>query len=172
MISIEEFQHEAAEWLASNRHHAPRDYGAICPPDLVDAGLVWQRRLTEAGWAGIHWPVEHGGQGLPHLIAVAVQELWNGADMAFHLCPMLTSGVVEALVHQGLWEFEYVPFLQELRRPLFVIAGVHDRTSYPEQVEWLADLGGADVTVLDAGHYPWLDDEDAFAQALEDALTR
>lgn len=80
--------------------------------------------------------------------------------------------VQEALVTQGLWEFEYPPFLQELRRPLFVIAGVHDRTSYPEQVEWLADLGGADVTVLDAGHYPWLDDEDAFAEALEEALTR
>ncbi|EYB68643.1 alpha/beta hydrolase [Deinococcus phoenicis] len=80
--------------------------------------------------------------------------------------------VQEALVHQGLWEFEYPPFLQELRRPLFVIAGVHDRTSYPEQVEWLVDLGGADLTVLDAGHYPWLDDEDAFAEALEEALTR
>jgi len=80
--------------------------------------------------------------------------------------------VQQALVNQGLWEFEYVPFLQELRRPLFVIAGLHDRTSYPEQVEWLADLGGADVTVLDTGHYPWLDDEDAFAEALEEALTR
>lgn len=80
--------------------------------------------------------------------------------------------VQQALVNQGLWEFEYPPFLQELRRPLFVIAGVHDRTSYPEQAEWLADLGGADVTVLDAGHYPWLDDEDAFAEALEEALTR
>lgn len=80
--------------------------------------------------------------------------------------------VQQALVNQGLWEFEYPPFLQELRRPVFVIAGVHDRTSYPEQVEWLADLAGADVTVLDAGHYPWLDDEDAFAEALEEALTR
>lgn len=86
----------------------------------------------------------------------------------------LTGGgeVQQALVNQGLWEFEYLPFLQALRRPLFVIAGLHDRTSYPEQVEWLADLGGADVTVLDAGHYPWLDDEDAFAEALEEALTR
>ncbi|WP_216328390.1 alpha/beta fold hydrolase [Deinococcus aestuarii] len=80
--------------------------------------------------------------------------------------------VQEALVNQGLWEFEYPPFLQELRRPVFVIAGVHDRTSYPEQVQWLADLVGADVTVLDAGHSPWLDDEDAFAEALEEALTR
>lgn len=63
MIQLEEFQSDAASWLAANRQHAPRDYGAICPPDLVDAGLDWQRRLTDAGWAGIHWPVEHGGRG-------------------------------------------------------------------------------------------------------------
>jgi hypothetical protein len=46
------------------RRHAPRDYGAICPPDLVDGALDWQRRLTDAGFAGIHWPTEHGGRGL------------------------------------------------------------------------------------------------------------
>lgn len=80
--------------------------------------------------------------------------------------------VQEALVNQGLWEFEYPSFLTEIRRPVFVIAGAHDRSSYPEQVQWLVDLADADVTVLDAGHYPWLDDEVAFAEALEEALTR
>lgn len=80
--------------------------------------------------------------------------------------------VQEALVNQGMWEFEYPPFLTEIRRPVYVIVGVQDRTSYPEQVEYLADLADADVTVLDTGHYPWLDDEEAFAQALEDALSR
>ena len=64
MIPVEEFQQEAAAWLADNARHAPRDYGAICPPDLVDAGLDWQRHLFDAGYAGIHWPVEHGGRGL------------------------------------------------------------------------------------------------------------
>jgi alkylation response protein AidB-like acyl-CoA dehydrogenase len=63
-IPVEEFQRDAAAWLAVNAADAPRDYGAICPPDLVDHALDWQRRLTEAGWAGIHWPVEHGGRGL------------------------------------------------------------------------------------------------------------
>lgn len=80
--------------------------------------------------------------------------------------------VQEALVNQGMWEFEYLPFLAEIRRPVYVIVGVQDRTSYPEQVQYLADLAGADVTVLDTGHYPWLDDEEAFAEALEDALRR
>jgi alkylation response protein AidB-like acyl-CoA dehydrogenase len=64
MISVEDFQAEAAAWLAANRHHAPRDYGAICPPELVDAGKAWQARLHDAGFAGIHWPVEFGGRGL------------------------------------------------------------------------------------------------------------
>jgi alkylation response protein AidB-like acyl-CoA dehydrogenase len=64
VIGVEDFQEQAAEWLVANRAHAPRDYGAICPPDLVGPGLDWQRRLTAAGYAGIHWPVEHGGRGL------------------------------------------------------------------------------------------------------------
>ena len=64
MISVEEFAREAAEWLAVNRHLAPRDYGAICPPDLVDQGLAWQRHLLASGYAGIHWPAEFGGRGL------------------------------------------------------------------------------------------------------------
>lgn len=64
MISVEDFQLSARRWLADNRATAPRDYGAICPPDLVDAGIDWQRRIAAAGFAGIHWPVEFGGQGL------------------------------------------------------------------------------------------------------------
>src|SRR6476659_7525457 len=49
-IGVDEFQAGAREWLAANKEHAPRDYGAICPPDLVRSG--------------IHWPTEYGGQGL------------------------------------------------------------------------------------------------------------
>jgi alkylation response protein AidB-like acyl-CoA dehydrogenase len=63
-IAVETFQAGAREWLAANRAAAPRDYGAICPPDLVDSAVAWQRRLYDAGYAGIHWPVEHGGRGL------------------------------------------------------------------------------------------------------------
>jgi proline iminopeptidase len=80
--------------------------------------------------------------------------------------------VQQALVNQGLWEFEYPPFLSEIRKQIYVIAGLGDRTSYPEQVQWLEDLGSAEVTVLNAGHYPWLDDEDGFVEALEESLRR
>ena len=80
--------------------------------------------------------------------------------------------VQQALVNQGLWEFEYPPFLTEIKRQVYVIAGTHDATSYPAQVQWLEDLADADVTLLDAGHYPWLDDEDEFVEALEEAINR
>ncbi|MET0908610.1 MAG: acyl-CoA dehydrogenase family protein, partial [Ilumatobacteraceae bacterium] len=64
MISVDDFQVQAAEWLAANRAQAPRDYGPICPPDLIDVALLWQQKIRDAGFAGIHWPVEHGGRGL------------------------------------------------------------------------------------------------------------
>ena len=58
------FRREAAEWLAEHRDGAPPDYGAICPPEMIEEGIAWHRRLREAGYAGIHWPTEFGGRGL------------------------------------------------------------------------------------------------------------
>jgi alkylation response protein AidB-like acyl-CoA dehydrogenase len=55
------------------------------------------RKFIEAGWNGLGADPEFGGQGLPHLIAVPVQEIWKSANMALCLAPMLTSGVLEAL---------------------------------------------------------------------------
>ncbi len=37
--TIEDFRVEAAGWLAEHRGDAPRDYGAICPPELIEAGI-------------------------------------------------------------------------------------------------------------------------------------
>ncbi|MFT4657231.1 MAG: alkylation response protein AidB-like acyl-CoA dehydrogenase [Candidatus Aldehydirespiratoraceae bacterium] len=62
--NVDEFQREAASWLRTNAPIAPPDYGAICPPDLIDAGICWQHTLRDAGFVGIHWPTEFGGQGL------------------------------------------------------------------------------------------------------------
>jgi alkylation response protein AidB-like acyl-CoA dehydrogenase len=61
---VETFRLAAAAWLHEHAGDAPPDYGAICPPHLVEAGVAWHRRLHAAGYAGIHWPPEHGGRGL------------------------------------------------------------------------------------------------------------
>ncbi len=51
-----------------------------------------------------------------------------------------------------------------------VLAGRHDRTSYPSQAEAaLVAAPDALFGLLDAGHYPWLDDE-AFGATLREAL--
>ncbi len=55
------------------------------------------RKFAEAGWNGLGGLPEYGGQGLPHVIATPVQEMWKSSNMALCLCPMLTSGVLEAL---------------------------------------------------------------------------
>jgi alkylation response protein AidB-like acyl-CoA dehydrogenase len=55
---------QAEAWLADRRGSTPRDWGAILPPERADEGRAWQRTLLDAGWAGIHWPEEHGGRGL------------------------------------------------------------------------------------------------------------
>jgi alkylation response protein AidB-like acyl-CoA dehydrogenase len=64
VTSVDELRLEAATWLRSHGKHAPADYGAICPPDSIDRAVAWQRLILDAGYAGIHWPVAHGGRGL------------------------------------------------------------------------------------------------------------
>ena len=69
------------------------------------------RRWAEAGWNGVSAPAEFGGMGLPHLINVACTEIWNGASMAFALCPLLTEGAIGALKAHGSRELTdiYLP---------------------------------------------------------------
>src|SRR5690349_21074902 len=45
------------------------------------------RKFIEAGWNGLAGQAEHGGQGLPHVVAVPVQEIWKSANMALCLAP-------------------------------------------------------------------------------------
>ncbi|TNE76408.1 MAG: acyl-CoA dehydrogenase [Gammaproteobacteria bacterium] len=59
------------------------------------------RQLTEAGWSSLTGDVNYGGQGMPMLLSVAVDEMSQSANMSFGLCPMLTKGVVTALSLYG-----------------------------------------------------------------------
>jgi alkylation response protein AidB-like acyl-CoA dehydrogenase len=53
--------------------------------------------LVEGGWNGVSAAAEHGGMGLPELLGLAISEMWQSANMAFALCPMLTQGAVNAI---------------------------------------------------------------------------
>ena len=73
------------------------DGNVISSPGFKDA----YAQFIAGGWNGLSGETEFGGQGLPHVVAMPVQEMWNSANMAFCLCPMLTSGVLEALKLKG-----------------------------------------------------------------------
>ena len=79
--------------------------GAVTtPPGFADVYTRW----AEAGWNGVSAPAKFGGMGLPHLVNVACTEIWNGAAMAFALCPLLTEGAIGALKAHGSRELTEV----------------------------------------------------------------
>ena len=64
-----------------------------CAPGFADA----YRQFAQGGWTSLAAPVDHGGQGLPKTLEVAVLEMIQASNMAFGLCPMLSLGAIEAL---------------------------------------------------------------------------
>jgi alkylation response protein AidB-like acyl-CoA dehydrogenase len=59
------------------------------------------KAFSEGGWGGLSADPAFGGQGLPKALELAVFEMVSAANMAFGLCPMLTSGAVEAIHAHG-----------------------------------------------------------------------
>ncbi len=57
--------------------------------------------LIDGGWNGLPYPAEFGGMGLPQVLNLAVQEMWQSANMAFALNPMLTQGAANAIKAYG-----------------------------------------------------------------------
>jgi 3-(methylthio)propanoyl-CoA dehydrogenase len=55
------------------------------------------QQFVAGGWPQLGADPEFGGQRVPQVLAIAVQELWASANLAFKLCPMLTHGAVHAL---------------------------------------------------------------------------
>jgi alkylation response protein AidB-like acyl-CoA dehydrogenase len=67
------------------------------PAGFRDAYL----KFCENGWNGLTKSTDYGGQGLPHLVGTAVDEMWHSANLAFDLCPLLTQGAIEAIELRG-----------------------------------------------------------------------
>jgi acyl-CoA dehydrogenase len=58
-------------------------------------------RFTADGWNSLSCPADFGGQNLPRVLSALIEEMWNGANVAFALCPMLTRGAIDALELRG-----------------------------------------------------------------------
>jgi 3-(methylthio)propanoyl-CoA dehydrogenase len=95
-------QFAAGEWAPLNRvgdtNNPQWDDGNVTmPPGFTKA----YRAYVEGGWGSIDCPTVFGGQGLPFTLGFVVLEDLGSANMGFNLCPILTSGAIEALASHG-----------------------------------------------------------------------
>ncbi|MFN3433328.1 MAG: acyl-CoA dehydrogenase [Sphingomonas sp.] len=107
-------QFAAGEWAPLNREGDT--VGAKWSPDGVHMPASFIKAYhdyVEGGWGTIGVPEEAGGQGLPFAIQTAVLDTLGSANMGFALCPTLTVGAIEALLHHGTPEQQalYLPHL-------------------------------------------------------------
>ena len=75
----------------------PASHAVTTAPGWREAYEQW----CEAGWAALPCPPDFGGQGLPILMGLAVQELWNTAASAYGIGTLLTQGASEAIAAHG-----------------------------------------------------------------------
>ncbi len=107
-------QFASGEWAPLNREGDT--VGATWSPDGVHMPASFVRaykEYVEGGWGTIGVPEDFGGQGLPFAIQTAVLDTLGSANMGFALCPTLTVGAIEALIHHGSPEQRalYLPHL-------------------------------------------------------------
>lgn len=99
------------------------------------------------GWNGLPFSPQRGGQGLPWLVATAVQEIWHASNMAFSLCTLLTQGAIEAIELHGSAE-QKDTFLSNM------ISGVWSGTMNLTEADAGSDLGAVKTQAIANGdHY-------------------
>ena len=71
------------------------------------------RQFAEGGWTALACPPEFGGQGLPHVLNMMVEEMTCSANLSLGMYPGLTHGAINALVAHGTPEQQqaYLPRL-------------------------------------------------------------
>jgi len=81
----------------------------VSPPGYAEA----YRQFVDNGWQGLGKSAAIDGQGMPFLLHSAVAEMWYSANMAFALCPLLTSGAIEAIETHATAELQqlYLPHM-------------------------------------------------------------
>ncbi len=87
---------------------------------LVDGKVVtpagWKEAyhaFKDGGWISLPGDEKWGGQGLPEIVQMTACEIWNAANLAFGLCPMLSQGAVDAIESHGTdtMKATYIPKL-------------------------------------------------------------
>ena len=97
---LEEAAKFATEVLDPLNASGDREGSKLLPDGTVQTPAGFKdayRQYAANGWNGLTKLAEHGGQHLPQLVATPVEEMWDAANMAFDLCPLLTQGAIDAI---------------------------------------------------------------------------
>ncbi len=92
-LELDRFREEVRDWLAANR---PREERPRDPAGQMAYDRAWQRAKYDGGWAGIAWPVDYGGRGLPPW----QQLIWCEEYASAH-CPDVHDSCWLGLNHAG-----------------------------------------------------------------------
>ena len=97
-----EFRAAARAWLEQNIPAERRPHSGQA---LRDFDTAWQRRQFDDGWAGVSWPTEYGGLGLPLIRQLIWFEEYARADAPDnHLCFVALNHGGPTLIARGTEE--------------------------------------------------------------------
>jgi len=74
------------------------DDGSVTTPSGFKEAF---EKYRESGWGTISQPEEFGGQGMPHVLGMLMEEFVGTANQAFAMYPGLTGGAVAAILAKG-----------------------------------------------------------------------
>ncbi|MDQ3011162.1 MAG: acyl-CoA dehydrogenase family protein [Acidobacteriota bacterium] len=90
----QQFRDELRAWLAAN---VPPPFAGSSNEaekgEYFDYLRQWQRKVYDAGWAGLSWPKEYGGRGAALIEQAILTEEWARAD-----APPLINGLGLSLI--------------------------------------------------------------------------
>jgi len=119
LAALDAFRHAEPDLVDGLLEEAARFFDEVVAPTNRDGDTVGSQRnpdgsvtaapglkkayqqMVDAGWGGIGFPEAYGGGGFPWLLSIALQEMLTSANMGFSLCPLLTQGAIDALLHHG-----------------------------------------------------------------------
>lgn len=146
-----------AAHLAGRPDDALPSEAALAEPDALDPDEVADRAFglvdPKALFDALEFPSPASRMRLEHADAVAQY------------------GPQSADAPDAMWQQQVLGELDASLPPTVVLFGTRDGTAFPDQAEaGLARLPQATTALLETGHYPWIDDPDAFLPLLEEAL--
>lgn len=90
-------------------HYDPQEQTITMPKGFIEL----YNKYKEAGISGLVHPPQYGGSGAPSMLGVMVAEMPTATNKSFSMCPGLTNGLIDAMLHHANDELKdaYLPKL-------------------------------------------------------------